>query len=200
MSSWVGQPHASQWKHQGIPATCCLYQVPGITRAEEAASSSPEICKDLGHMQKPANSEGPGQVLKYTCGSPIGVLFSAALDRRVFEGYPWDLEFSPHLKPKVRKVDLLISPGQAASPGSNKGKELKLCLEMDGGGGNGGVGAGEAETPDRSLCRNGRVAAERKPCGGTSLVVQWLRICLPMQVTWVRSLVRELRSHMPQSN
>ena len=26
---------------------------------------------------------------------------------------------------------------------------------------------------------------------GTSLVVQWLRICLPMQGTWVRSLVQE---------
>ena len=30
---------------------------------------------------------------------------------------------------------------------------------------------------------------------GLSLVVQWLRICLPMQGTRVRSLVRELRSH-----
>ena len=26
---------------------------------------------------------------------------------------------------------------------------------------------------------------------GTSLVSQWLRICLPMQGTWVRALVRE---------
>ena len=26
---------------------------------------------------------------------------------------------------------------------------------------------------------------------GTSLVAQWLRICLPTQETWVRSLVRE---------
>ena len=34
-------------------------------------------------------------------------------------------------------------------------------------------------------------------CPGTSLVVQWLRICLPMQGTRVRSLVGELRSHMP---
>ena len=34
--------------------------------------------------------------------------------------------------------------------------------------------------------------------GGTSLVVQWLGICLPMQGTWVRSLVKELRPHMPQ--
>ena len=32
---------------------------------------------------------------------------------------------------------------------------------------------------------------------GASLVVQWLRIHLPMQGTWVPSLVRELRSHMP---
>ena len=29
---------------------------------------------------------------------------------------------------------------------------------------------------------------------GISLVVQWLRICLPMQGTWVQSLVQELRS------
>ena len=33
--------------------------------------------------------------------------------------------------------------------------------------------------------------------GGTSLVVQWLRICLPMQGTQVRSLVQELRFHLP---
>ena len=31
---------------------------------------------------------------------------------------------------------------------------------------------------------------------GTSLVVQWLRLELPVQGTWVRSLVRELDSHM----
>ena len=28
-------------------------------------------------------------------------------------------------------------------------------------------------------------------CSGTSLVVQWLRICLPMQGTGVRALVQE---------
>ena len=33
--------------------------------------------------------------------------------------------------------------------------------------------------------------------GGTSLVVQWLRLHLPMQGVWVQSLVAELRSHMP---
>ena len=27
---------------------------------------------------------------------------------------------------------------------------------------------------------------------------QWLRLCLPMQGVWVRSLVGELGSHMPQ--
>ena len=33
-----------------------------------------------------------------------------------------------------------------------------------------------------------------------SLVVQWLRICFAMQGTWVRSLARELRSHVLRSN
>ena len=33
--------------------------------------------------------------------------------------------------------------------------------------------------------------------GGTPLAVQWLRICLTVQGTWVRSLVGELRSHVP---
>ena len=32
---------------------------------------------------------------------------------------------------------------------------------------------------------------------GTSLVVQWLRLRLPMQAVRVPSLVGELRSHMP---
>ena len=35
---------------------------------------------------------------------------------------------------------------------------------------------------------------------GTSLVVQWLRIRLPVQGTQVRSLVGELRSHVPRGN
>ena len=35
---------------------------------------------------------------------------------------------------------------------------------------------------------------------GTSLLVQWWRIHLPMQGTQVRSLVGELRFHMPQGN
>ena len=35
---------------------------------------------------------------------------------------------------------------------------------------------------------------------GTSLVVQGLRICLLMQGTGVRSLVGELRPHMPQGS
>ena len=34
---------------------------------------------------------------------------------------------------------------------------------------------------------------------GTFLVVQWLRIHLAMQGTWVRSLVRELRSHVTRN-
>ena len=35
---------------------------------------------------------------------------------------------------------------------------------------------------------------------GPSLVVQWLRIHLPMQRMWVQSSVRELRSHVPFIN
>ena len=35
---------------------------------------------------------------------------------------------------------------------------------------------------------------------GTSLVVQGLRICLPMQGMWVQSLVGELRSHISGGN
>ena len=42
--------------------------------------------------------------------------------------------------------------------------------------------------------------ANKNESPGTSLVVQWLRICLPMQGTQVRSLVGELRSHMPRGN
>ena len=34
---------------------------------------------------------------------------------------------------------------------------------------------------------------------GTSLVVQWLRLCASTEGAWVRSVVRELRSHMPPS-
>ena len=34
----------------------------------------------------------------------------------------------------------------------------------------------------------------------TSLAVQWLRIRLPVQGTWVQSLVSELRSHMLGGN
>ena len=36
--------------------------------------------------------------------------------------------------------------------------------------------------------------------GGTSLVVQWLRICRPMRGMWVQTLVGELKSHMPGGN
>ena len=34
----------------------------------------------------------------------------------------------------------------------------------------------------------------------TSVVVQWLRICLPMQGTQVQSLIQELTFHMPQGS
>ena len=34
---------------------------------------------------------------------------------------------------------------------------------------------------------------------GTSLAVQWPRLCIPMQGMWVQSLVKELRSHTSHS-
>ena len=37
-----------------------------------------------------------------------------------------------------------------------------------------------------------------KRMDGTCVVDQWLRLCLPIQGVWIRSLVGELRSHMPQ--
>ena len=42
-----------------------------------------------------------------------------------------------------------------------------------------------------SSVRSKWTAASRVLSQGTSLVVQWLRICLPMQGTWVWALVRE---------
>ena len=44
------------------------------------------------------------------------------------------------------------------------------------------------------------LSIKKWPWGGTLQVVQWLRICLLMQGTWVRSLVWELISHMLQGN
>jgi len=41
---------------------------------------------------------------------------------------------------------------------------------------------------------------DRNRSYGTSLVVQWLRMCLAMQGTQVQSLVGELRSYMLWGN
>ena len=48
----------------------------------------------------------------------------------------------------------------------------------------------------RIIFRHNLNVLKNEQCG-TSLAVQWLRLRLPMQGVWVRSLVRELRSHMP---
>ena len=42
--------------------------------------------------------------------------------------------------------------------------------------------------------------ANLKTESGTSLVVQWLRICLSTQGTQVQAPVGKLRSHMPQNS
>ena len=46
--------------------------------------------------------------------------------------------------------------------------------------------------------RDSFLGSSRNQMEGTSLVVQWLRICLPMQGAWIR--YGELRSHLPQDN
>ena len=55
--------------------------------------------------------------------------------------------------------------------------------------------------PDERLgAVEGMVGTERdgkRTDGGNPLAVQWLRLSLPMQGVWIRSLVRELRSHVP---
>ena len=50
--------------------------------------------------------------------------------------------------------------------------------------------------PYASPCQHLPPQQLRADNSGTSLVVQWLRICLPVQGTWVPSLFGELRSHM----
>ena len=48
------------------------------------------------------------------------------------------------------------------------------------------------------LLEGGSICSRHLKMGrvGTSLVAQWLRVYLAIQRTWVRSLVRQLRSHM----
>ena len=41
---------------------------------------------------------------------------------------------------------------------------------------------------------------ENKNSAGVTLMVQWLRICLPMQRTLFQSIIWKLRFHMPQGN
>ena len=53
-------------------------------------------------------------------------------------------------------------------------------------------------TEDMATDRAPSLPVVKKSPVGASLVVQWLRLCLPMQGTPVRSLVREVRSHVPR--
>ena len=45
------------------------------------------------------------------------------------------------------------------------------------------------------ICQKSELYVKNSDCG-TCLVVQWLRICLSTQGTWVQFLVQELRSHV----
>ena len=50
------------------------------------------------------------------------------------------------------------------------------------------------------MCQFSSALGDKKTDGGMSLVVQWIRICLPMQGAHVQSLFRELGSHVLQGN
>ena len=52
---------------------------------------------------------------------------------------------------------------------------------------------------ENKVCHCLKVETASKHVYWTSLVAQWLRICLAMQRMWVQSLVGEVRSYMPQS-
>ena len=57
---------------------------------------------------------------------------------------------------------------------------------------------GHARRKEKQLLKNDKYLVNPDEyCLGTSLAVQELRLCLPMQGVWVQSLVRELRFHMP---
>ena len=51
-----------------------------------------------------------------------------------------------------------------------------------------------------SVCADFVSCSQKWLLYGTSLVVQWLRICLALQGTWFQSLVVKLKSCMPWSN
>ena len=64
-----------------------------------------------------------------------------------------------------------------------------------------GKGGGRVKTEeDLGAALQGTFGATRSWRRGTSLVVQWLRIYIPTQGTWVQSLVRKLRSRVLQGN
>ena len=50
------------------------------------------------------------------------------------------------------------------------------------------------------MCQEFSALGDKKIDGGTSLVVQWIRVRLPMQGAHVQSLFRELGSHVLQGN
>ena len=49
----------------------------------------------------------------------------------------------------------------------------------------------EKSQTQKSTCSKMPFMSTSRTDGGASLIVPWLRICLPMQGTWVQFLVRE---------
>ena len=61
-------------------------------------------------------------------------------------------------------------------------------------------GENSSGTRIRQMQSQGSSRTKTKMNSGTSLVAQWLRICLPRQGMQVQSGVGELRSHMPKGD
>ena len=107
---------------------------------------------------------------------------------------PWN---SPSQDTGVGSHSLLqgIFPTQESNTGLLHGGRILYHLSHQG-----SLNWKAAQRPGRyckQLSRKEDVIKQRR---GTFLVVQWLRIHLPMQRMWVRSLARELGSHMAQSS
>ena len=77
----------------------------------------------------------------------------------------------------VRSLKSRCQQSQASSEGTRKGSLLACSARV-------------------CMCISPQNLNVKNLMPGTFLVVQWLRLCLPMQGTWVESLVQELRYHM----
>lgn len=106
-------------------------------------------------MRKPAKLEGPRQVLKYAWGSPFVVLFSVALVWGYLRVTPGTWNFHPTKGLRLRRWVSLYLLGRQHLLETRQAESWRGFVWRLG---------TRAATPGRWLCRNGSVAAARKPC------------------------------------